>query len=744
MELPVLEHAELAALSEVGGRINQAIQEHPDAEVPGPNQTGLRLPNGDWPLRSPIWIPNGHPRFLLRGAPPTGSDGTPTTRLIWDPAPIRLLTVVGDRHTNDPATRVHFTVEVDGATTTPLQYKATALELRVALEALSTVPNGSISVTGGPGNAEGSSPYVLCFRTVQSDKDLPDLDAQAIIPDELVGSASISPPYPGPTVDNDHNVMVRVGSNRVAIEDLAFAVQRGQHCAAAVLVSRVTSAVGRTRLTNCTFQGGYLRDPQPDQPPLHAAAVDHLSFGEMMAGVRIGRFRPRDKEAADHATPSTNALSEANNEHHLISGCRFNHLSVAGILVTTSSAQSKANLVRDSTFAGEARVDHSTLVNLAGTGHIATQPPVLPPEHKQTCTAADPTEDPASAISRYLRAGAGGVTRRRALEQARIDLSAGIAPSAVAQALQAIHAPVGLDLTTSTELTSELEGRTEPIEAIDLMPLRAVAVEQDHGSWAMQRCRVSGLTSAFVAANADASGLAIRECDLIDTEHCFHAEGAAVYPIRVARSRIDPGLANYVAEPSRSWVERVGPGWRNSGWLMRAGTSNPKTVSLRSTKIARTERHLDDRGLFHATIELRVNENSDADDVTTLDIADSELPFTNEPQFLGYVHWVISDPVALPSLLDACSGGPQAVHDFAQANTTPILGVVVPLITPALVEVTGNGAPHITYRNTRLVAGGPIAGHVYYPAKHSPQHTCEACYDAGPISVAIKDTPCPK
>ena len=58
-----------------------------------------------------------------------------------------------------------FKLNFEGQTTTALPYDASASEVRTALNALSTIGGrgGSVTVSGGPGDASGSSPYVVTF-----------------------------------------------------------------------------------------------------------------------------------------------------------------------------------------------------------------------------------------------------------------------------------------------------------------------------------------------------------------------------------------------------------------------------------------------------------------------------------------------------------------------------------------------------------------------------------------------------
>jgi hypothetical protein len=64
------------------------------------------------------------------------------------------------------------------AETASIPYNATAAEVESALDAISTVGGlgGSVSVTGGPGNATGSNPYEIVFQDNLGGDDVPTLE----------------------------------------------------------------------------------------------------------------------------------------------------------------------------------------------------------------------------------------------------------------------------------------------------------------------------------------------------------------------------------------------------------------------------------------------------------------------------------------------------------------------------------------------------------------------------------------
>ena len=70
--------------------------------------------------------------------------------------------------------------EAPGGETPPLPYNATASEVETALEALPSIGGlgGAVKVTGGPGNATGSSPYEITFEGKLSGDEPPLINVQ--------------------------------------------------------------------------------------------------------------------------------------------------------------------------------------------------------------------------------------------------------------------------------------------------------------------------------------------------------------------------------------------------------------------------------------------------------------------------------------------------------------------------------------------------------------------------------------
>jgi hypothetical protein len=76
------------------------------------------------------------------------------------------------------ATGGTFQLNFGGATTTPIAHNASAATVESALEALAPIGTGNVSVSGGPGNALGDTPYTIAFGGT-----LGDTDVEQIYPD---------------------------------------------------------------------------------------------------------------------------------------------------------------------------------------------------------------------------------------------------------------------------------------------------------------------------------------------------------------------------------------------------------------------------------------------------------------------------------------------------------------------------------------------------------------------------------
>jgi hypothetical protein len=73
------------------------------------------------------------------------------------------------------ATGGTFTLSFEGQTTSPIAFDASAAVVQAALDSLSTVDPGAITVSGGPGDESGSTPYFFAFAGALAAKDIEPL-----------------------------------------------------------------------------------------------------------------------------------------------------------------------------------------------------------------------------------------------------------------------------------------------------------------------------------------------------------------------------------------------------------------------------------------------------------------------------------------------------------------------------------------------------------------------------------------
>lgn len=71
------------------------------------------------------------------------------------------------------ATGGTFTITIEGQTTAAIAFNATAAQVQAAVELLPGVGPGDLTVTGGPGNAGGTTPYVITWGGRYAGVDAP-------------------------------------------------------------------------------------------------------------------------------------------------------------------------------------------------------------------------------------------------------------------------------------------------------------------------------------------------------------------------------------------------------------------------------------------------------------------------------------------------------------------------------------------------------------------------------------------
>lgn len=86
-----------------------------------------------------------------------------------------------------------FQLSYQGAKTSQIAFDASAAAVQAELEELAGIPSGSLSVSGGPGDEAGSSPYVITFGGLLSNQDVPLLGSDgAELDGDVTGINAIS------------------------------------------------------------------------------------------------------------------------------------------------------------------------------------------------------------------------------------------------------------------------------------------------------------------------------------------------------------------------------------------------------------------------------------------------------------------------------------------------------------------------------------------------------------------------
>lgn len=115
-------------------------------------------------------LPDGQAEFWAASADLSRIFFTQGALYMWSEEAVsetQTLTVAADSGT--------FTLEFDGDVTAPLAFNAPAATVQAALNGLSTVGGvgGSVTVSGGPGDASGSIPYAITFAGALANQNVP-------------------------------------------------------------------------------------------------------------------------------------------------------------------------------------------------------------------------------------------------------------------------------------------------------------------------------------------------------------------------------------------------------------------------------------------------------------------------------------------------------------------------------------------------------------------------------------------
>lgn len=96
------------------------------------------------------------------------------------------------------ATGGTFTITYSGQTTSATAYNASASTVQTNLVALSNIDSGDVTVTGGPGDAGGTTPYVLTFGGALAQKDVAAVTTNAGSLTGGAGTATVATSTAGP------------------------------------------------------------------------------------------------------------------------------------------------------------------------------------------------------------------------------------------------------------------------------------------------------------------------------------------------------------------------------------------------------------------------------------------------------------------------------------------------------------------------------------------------------------------
>jgi len=80
-----------------------------------------------------------------------------------------------------------YRLEVDGELTDKLAPGLTAAQLKAELEELDNIDPGDVAVTGGPGDAGGTTPYSITFAGQYEDENVPTIE---VVEEELTGGGA--------------------------------------------------------------------------------------------------------------------------------------------------------------------------------------------------------------------------------------------------------------------------------------------------------------------------------------------------------------------------------------------------------------------------------------------------------------------------------------------------------------------------------------------------------------------------
>lgn len=195
------------------------------------------------------------------------------------------------------ATAGTFKITALGQQTAAIAFNATAAKVREELEALAAIAPGDVEVTGGPGDATGTAPYVITFKGALAKQDIPAMTTDVTGLSEGTKTATVTTQTPGDSVavdvgvyDGDINRLGANGGHEVAATPGAKALD---------FASKVRVQAGRPYYAGFASQGGAAK-------VLHAVSPDAPAAD--LLGATAGRREMVTLAAAGYPLPKTIAV----------------------------------------------------------------------------------------------------------------------------------------------------------------------------------------------------------------------------------------------------------------------------------------------------------------------------------------------------------------------------------------------------------------------------------------------------
>jgi hypothetical protein len=195
------------------------------------------------------------------------------------------------------ATAGTYKITALGQQTAAVKFDASAAEVKAALVALAAIGAEDVEVTGGPGDATGTAPYVITFKGALAKQDIAAMTTDVTGLTEGTKTATVTTQTPGDSVavdvgvyDGDLNRLGSNGGHEVAATAGAKALD---------FASKVRVQAGRPYYAGFSSQGGAAK-------VLHAVSADAPAAD--LLGATAGRRELVTLAAAGYPLPKTVAV----------------------------------------------------------------------------------------------------------------------------------------------------------------------------------------------------------------------------------------------------------------------------------------------------------------------------------------------------------------------------------------------------------------------------------------------------